>query len=153
MNADARVREYFPDRLTAEQSDAAARRNHQHVLDHGYGFWALEVPGMADFIGFAGITTPGFEPPFPCVEIGWRLAVEHWGKGYATEAARAALAYGFETLGVDDIVACTVPSNLPSRAVMARLGMAHAPEYDFDHPEVAPGHPLRPHLLYRIRRG
>jgi RimJ/RimL family protein N-acetyltransferase len=153
MNADRQVRRYFSTLQTAEQSDASARRIRQMIAEHGYGFWAVEIPGVTEFAGFTGISAPGFPVPFPdCVEIGWRLAVAYWGKGYATEAARASLAYGFDALGFGDIVACTVPSNTASRGVMEKLGMTHAPEHDFDHPAVEPRHPLRPHVLYHIRR-
>jgi len=153
MNADSQVRRYFSATLAAEESDASARRIREMVEEHGYGFWAVEIPGVTAFAGFTGLSIPGFEAPFtPCVEIGWRLAVAYWGKGYATEAARASLAYGFETLGFKDIVACTVPSNTASRNVMEKLGMTHMVEHDFEHPDVAPGHPLRPHVFYRIRR-
>jgi RimJ/RimL family protein N-acetyltransferase len=109
------------------------------------------VPGIAPFIGFAGLAVPRFTAAFtPCVEIGWRLAVEHWGKGYATEAARLALAYGFETAGLAEIVSFTTVANLRSRAVMERLGMHRDPADDFDHPSLPDGHPLRRHVLYRI---
>ena len=106
---------------------------------------------MADFVGFVGLAVPGFQAPFtPCVEIGWRLAVEHWGHGYATEAARAALDCGFQRLGLEEIVAFTVPANRRSRRVMERLGMTWSAADDFDHPRLPPGHPLRRHVLYRV---
>ena len=100
-----------------------------------------------------GLAVPAFEAHFtPAVEVGWRLAAEHWSRGYATEAARAALDYGFTTAGLDEIVSFTVPANSRSRAVMERLGMTHDPADDFDHPRIEPGHPLRRHVLYRKRR-
>jgi len=109
---------------------------------------------VTPFAGFTGLAVPRFEAHFtPCVEVGWRLAREHWGRGYATEAARAALADGFERLGLDEIVSFTAAGNLPSRRVMEKLGMKHDSADDFDHPSLAPGHPLRRHVLYRIRRG
>jgi len=152
MNADPAVRQYFPGTLTAAQSDASASRIAQHLADHDFGFWAIEVPGVADFIGFTGLMVPGFEAHFtPCVEAGWRLAEPYWGKGYATEAARAALAYGFGTLGLEEILAFTVPDNARSRRVMATLGMTRRAADDFDHPAVAESHPFRRHVLYRIR--
>ncbi len=118
---------------------------------HGFGLWAVEVLGVAEFVGYVGLSTPGYETAFtPCVEIGWRLASAHWGKGYATEAARAALAYGFETLGLREIVSFTVPANIRSRAVMERLGMQRDPTEDFDHPLLSEGHPLRRHILFRL---
>ena len=108
---------------------------------------------MADLVGFIGLALPSFETPFtPCVEVGWRLAREHWGRGYATEGASAALAFGFENVALQEIVAFTVPANIPSRRVMGRLRMKRSPTDDFEHPAIADGHPLRPHVLYRLRR-
>jgi RimJ/RimL family protein N-acetyltransferase len=153
MNADPRVREYFPKVLTAEESDREAARIAAHFHEHGFGFWAVEAVGVTDFAGFVGLAIPGFEAHFtPCVEIGWRLAVEHWGRGYATEAARAALDCGFQRLGLKEIVAFTVPPNRRSRRVMERLGMTWSVADDFDHPRLPPGHPLRRHVLYRVGR-
>jgi RimJ/RimL family protein N-acetyltransferase len=107
----------------------------------------------APFAGFVGLQVPGFEAHFtPGVEIGWRLAVALWGQGHATEAARAALDLAFGLLGLAEVVAYTVPANLPSRRVMGRLGMRHDAQGDFEHPHLPPGHPLHPHLLYRLRR-
>jgi RimJ/RimL family protein N-acetyltransferase len=111
----------------------------------------VEVPGVADFAGFVGLCVPDFEAAFtPCVEIGWRLAAEHWGRGWATEAAQTALAVGFGCLGLDEIVAYTVPANARSRRLMERLGMARDPREDFDHPALPARHPLRRHVLYRL---
>ena len=111
------------------------------------------LKGDGAFAGVTGLAVPRFEAPFtPCVEIGWRLAPAHWGQGYATEAARAALAFGFKTAGLEEIVSFTVPANLPSRSVMERLGMTRRPEDDFDHPALPSGHELRRHVLYRLRR-
>jgi RimJ/RimL family protein N-acetyltransferase len=108
----------------------------------------VEIPGVASFAGFVGLSRPAFETSFtPCVEIGWRLARGCWGRGYATEGARAAVAFGFERLGLEEIVAFTVPGNLRSIRVMEKIGMTFSEE--FDHPLIAPGHPLRRHLLYR----
>jgi RimJ/RimL family protein N-acetyltransferase len=151
LNADPRVSEHLPGPLAGEQSDALAARIGDHFARHGFGLWALEVPGVAPFVGFAGLAVPTFDAPFtPCVEVGWRLAAEHWGRGYATEAAREAVRFGFERLALDEIVSFTVPANRRSRAVMARLGMARDPGGDFDHPRLPPGHPLRRHVLYRL---
>jgi RimJ/RimL family protein N-acetyltransferase len=115
------------------------------------------VRGGTSFIGLVGLSRPGFEahftsPKAPCVEIGWRLAQEHWRNGYASEAANACLRFGFEKLTLQEIVAFTVPSNERSRAVMTRIGMSRDPADDFDHPNLEPGHPLRRHVLYRISR-
>jgi ribosomal-protein-alanine N-acetyltransferase len=151
MNADERVMEFFPTLLSRAESDALVDAIHAHFSAHGFGLWAVEVPDIAPFIGFTGLAVPRFTAAFtPCVEIGWRLAAEHWGKGYATEAARLALAYGFETAGLSEIVSFTTVSNLRSRAVMGRLGMRRDPADDFDHPSLPAGHPLRRHVLYRI---
>jgi ribosomal-protein-alanine N-acetyltransferase len=133
--------------------DAGIQRTKAHFAAHGFGWWAVEVPGVAPFIGFIGLAVPRFEAPFmPAVEVGWRLARAHWGKGYATEGARAALEFGFTQLGLEEIVAFTVPANARSLRVMERLGMTHAPAEDFDHPRLAEGHPLRRHVLYRLGR-
>lgn len=154
MNADPQVREHFPAVLSREESDASVARIEAHFAEHGYGFWAVEVPSVTPFAGMVGLAVVSFEAAFtPCVEIGWRLAVPHWGSGYATEAARAALAFGFDQLKLDEIVAFTVPGNIRSRRVMERIGMTHDPVDDFDHPSVADGHPFRKHVLYRIARG
>lgn len=153
LNADPRVMEHFPGTLGRRQSDATAARIRDRLDALGFGFWAVEVPGVAGFIGFVGATVPTFEAPFtPCVEIGWRLAAEHWGRGYATEAASATVAHAFGPLGLDEVVAFTVPANRRSRAVMERLGMSRSPADDFEHPGLPEGHPLRPHVLYRLSR-
>jgi len=151
LNADPRVMEFLPRPLDRAESDALAGRIAAHFTRHGFGLWAIEVPGDVAFIGFVGLAVPAFEAPFmPAVEIGWRLASEHWGSGYATEAARAALAFAFRDLGVRGIVSFTVPANWRSRRVMERLHMRHSPADDFEHPGLPAGHRLRPHVLYRL---
>jgi RimJ/RimL family protein N-acetyltransferase len=151
MNSDARVMEFFRSRLSRVESDAMVDRIQEHFDKHDFGLWALEVPKVAPFIGFAGLTVARFNAHFtPCVEVGWRLAFAHWGHGYATEAARLALGYGFGTLALSEIVSFTSVTNRRSRAVMERLGMRRDPADDFDHPALAEGHPLRKHVLYRI---
>ncbi len=153
LNADPRVAEFLPKTLTRDESDALVARLREHFDRHGFGLWAVELVGVADCTGFVGLNVPSFETHFtPCVEIGWRLAVEHWGHGYATEAAREALRFGFESLGLDEIVSFTTTENRRSRAVMERLAMTRSPDDDFDHPVLPPGHPLRRHVLYRLRR-
>jgi RimJ/RimL family protein N-acetyltransferase len=153
LNADPRVMEHFPARLPRAQSDALARRSEQHFAAHGFGPWAVEVPGVAPFIGFVGLVVPAFEAHFtPCVEIGWRLAAEHWGHGYATEAAQAAAVHAFDVVRLEALVSFTTPDNLRSRAVMQRIGMTHDEADDFDHPRLPPGHRLRRHVLYRLNR-
>lgn len=153
LNADERATQYLLHRLSREQSDAMVARIGAHFEREGFGLWAVEAPGVAPFIGAVGLVVPGFSAAFtPCVEIGWRLAPDFWGRGFASEAARAALAFGFETAALDEIVSFTVPANARSQAVMRRLGMTHAPADDFDHPLVPAGHPLLRHVLYRLSK-
>jgi RimJ/RimL family protein N-acetyltransferase len=153
MNADPRVMEFFPSVLDRAESDAQAARIRGEFSSRGFGEWAVEVPGVSGFIGFVGLSVPRFEAAFtPCVEIAWRLAYEHWGHGYAAEAARAALDFGFVTVGLHEIVAFTVPANVRSRRVMERIGMTRSPADDFDHPSLPAGHPLLRHVLYRARQ-
>ncbi len=152
LNADPRVMEHFPARLSRTESDAMVGRMRAHFVAHGFGLWAVQVVGGSAFIGFAGLSRPSFQAPFtPCVEVGWRLAAEHWRLGYATEAARAVVAFGFEHVGLEEIVSFTVPANHRSRRVMEKLGMRHDPADDFEHPSLPSDHPLRPHVLYRLR--
>lgn len=153
LNADPRVMEHFPSLLTREESDARVARIEAHFDRHGFGLWAVEVVDVAPFAGFVGLAVTPFEAKFtPSIEIGWRLAAEFWGQGIATEGARAALAFGFESVGLDEILSFTVPANVRSRRVMEKIGMAHDPQNDFDHPLLPAGHPLQRHVLYRIRR-
>jgi len=150
LNADPRVMEHLPAVLGAEESHALVDRIERHFDDHGFGLWALEIPGVVAFAGFVGLSIPGFEAHFtPCVEVGWRLAADHWGHGYATEAARRTVAFGFDHLHLKEIVSFTVPANHRSRRVMERIGMTHDLADDFDHPRVPER--LRRHVLYRIR--
>ena len=153
LNVDPRVMEHFPKILDRAESDAIFERVRAGFAKHGYGPWALQVKGRAPFIGFCGIWSPRFEAHFtPCVEIGWRLGFAFWGQGYALESADVALDYGFEGLGLEEIVAYTTPRNLRSRRVMERLGMTHDPEDDFDHPLDPETFADRRHVLYRLRR-
>ena len=151
LNADPRVREFFPSLQTHQESAESMRCIEDHFRRRGFGLWAVEVIGTAPFIGFVGLSVPSFDAPFmPSVEVGYRLAFEHWGRGYATEGARAALAFGFTALGLAEIVAMTAAGNERSRRVMERLGMKHNAADDFDHPNIAAGHPLCRHVLYRL---
>lgn len=151
MNSDARVMEFFRSPLSRVESDAMVARIEKQFGEHGFGLWAIEVPGVAPFVGFAGLTWARFSAPFtPCVEVGWRLAFEYWGHGYATEAARLALGYGFGTAALSEVVSFTSATNRRSRAVMKRLGMRRDPAEDFDYPGFSEGHPLRRHVLYRL---
>ncbi len=157
MNADPEVMRHFPAVMPPADSDAMFERMAAHWTEHGFGLWAVErasdgASGGA-FLGFTGLARPSFESHFtPAVEVGWRFARKAWGHGYATEAARAALRFGFETVGLDEIVSFTVPANERSWRVMERLGMTRDPEDDFDHPRLPDGHALRRHVLYRLRR-
>jgi RimJ/RimL family protein N-acetyltransferase len=151
INADPRVAEFLHDPLTREQSDAMIDRIEAHFTERGFSLWAVELPGISLLAGCLGLQVPRFEAHFtPCVEIAWRLAPEHWGRGFATEAARAVLAFGFEVLGLPEIVSFGVRENQRSRRVMERLGMTTDPREDFDHPALDVGHPLSRHVLYRL---
>jgi RimJ/RimL family protein N-acetyltransferase len=153
LNADARVMRHFPSVLDRAASDAMARRIEMSLAERGWGLWALEVPGIARFIGFVGLSVPLVTLPFsPCVEVGWRLAFEHWGRGYATEGARAALLAAFEWLDLEEIVSFTALANRRSRNVMERIGMKPDEGGDFAHPALAADHECSRHCLYRIGR-
>jgi RimJ/RimL family protein N-acetyltransferase len=152
LNTDPRVMEFFPSPLTRVESDALADRCEAHIAESGWGVWAVERQTTGAFIGFVGLHVPTAPLPFsPCTEVAWRLAFDHWGHGFATEAAREALRIGFEVLGLEEIVSFTVVANRRSRAVMERLGMTESGL--FQHPGVAVGSPLREHCLYRLRSG
>jgi RimJ/RimL family protein N-acetyltransferase len=153
LNADPETMRYFPAPPSRAESDALAAQARRRIAEEGWGLWAVEIVSGPSFIGFVGLARPSFEEHFtPAVEVGWRLAREHWGHGYATEAGRAAVNFGFDVLGLEEIVSFTSELNQPSRRVMERLGMRHDPADDFDHPRVPVGHPLRPHVLYRLSR-
>jgi RimJ/RimL family protein N-acetyltransferase len=153
LSADPEVMRWIGALLPREESDAVAARIRAGFDQHGFGLFAVEVPGHTRFAGFVGLTVPAFEAHFtPCVEIGWRLARVHHGRGYASEGARAVLAYAFGHLDLDEVVSFTAASNEASRRVMERIGLARDPSGDFEHPKLAPGHPLRPHVLYRGSR-
>src|SRR5580658_5497631 len=153
MNADPRVTEFLGGCLSREGSDEIADRIEAHFAKHGFGLYAAELTRTGEFIGYIGLAIPGFEASFtPCVEIGWRLAVRFWNLGLATEGARAVLDYAFSAVGLKEVVSFTVPANIRSRHVMEKLGLTHDPADDFDHPRLPPDHPLRRHVLYRIRK-
>ena len=153
MNADPQVMRHFPSTLDRAASDAMIDKMIVHWNEHGFGLWAVERRDDQRFLGLTGIWRPLFHAHFtPAVEVGWRLAREAWGNGYATEAAAAALDFGFETIGLDEIVSFTAPANERSWRVMERLGMTRDPADDFDHPRLPEGHPLQRHVLYRLRR-
>jgi RimJ/RimL family protein N-acetyltransferase len=152
LNADSRVMEFLPSILDRAASDAMIDRLQAGIIDRGWGFWAVESKLDQQFIGFVGLSIPNADLPFsPCVEIGWRLAFEYWGKGYASEAARGGLKVGFEQLDLPEIVSFTAIGNHRSRAVMERLGMEREVE-TFEHPSLLTGHPLQEHCLYRLSK-
>lgn len=150
LNADPAVMEFFVSPLKREASDAMARRLQSLMAERGLGHWAVEERASARFLGFVGLHCPAATLPCsPCVEIGWRLGLAHWGQGFASEAASAVLEVGFKQLGLPEIVSFTATTNLRSQAVMRRIGMVR--DGGFDHPNVPEGHHLRPHVLYRAR--
>ena len=154
LNADPEVMEHFPATLTAEQSNEMVDRMVAGWQQRGYGLWAVEVRETNRFIGFVGLSSPTWEMPFtPCIEVGWRLAREAWGRGFAPEAARAALVWGAEHLDPPrgEFVSFTTVGNTKSRRVMDKLGMRHDPADDFDHPLLQAWSGQR-HVLYRIDR-
>ena len=153
MNADPAVMEHMQGLMTAEQSNDFVDRIQRHWEEHGWAQWAVEVPGVAPFVGYVGLWPADFVAP-GMVEVGWRLAQAHWGHGYATEGAREALRFGFEEVGLDEIVSFTVPANERSWRVMERIGLVRDPARDFDHPRVdAAKYPhLVRHVLYRLDR-
>ncbi|MGL4317970.1 MAG: GNAT family N-acetyltransferase [Pseudomonas sp.] len=149
--ADAEVMAHFPAPLDLRESEALLRRLQAHYNEHGFSFWALERRADGVVIGFTGLAHVGFAAPFvPAVEIGWRLARAYWGQGYALEAARCALVFAFDQLGLGEVVSFTVPANRRSWGLMERLGMQRDQAGDFEHPQLQLGDPLRPHVLYRL---
>lgn len=157
INADREVMALMPSILDHDQSDSQGLRIMDGIATRGWGLWAVEAPGIAPFLGYVGLNEPAQSMPFqvdgrPGVELAWRLSRQHWGQGYASEAAAACLDFAFATLDLDEVVAYTVPHNTRSRGVMERIGMVRDPDGDFDHPILAAGHPLRRHVLYRKRR-
>ena len=157
LNADPEVMEYFPNTLTREESDAMVERNRVFSAEHGFGWWAVEAPIVAPFIGFIGLWAPSFNAHFlppgkRVIEVGWRLARDYWGQGYATEGARECLRFGFEVMNLEEIVSFTPAIHKRSQAVMQRLGMTRDPADDFNHPGIPPGHRLSRFVLFRKRR-
>jgi len=149
MCGDSEVMEFFPQLLTEVESYSLANRMRSLIADRGWGFWAVEVPDQARFIGYVGLHIPRASMPFhPCVEVGWRLAKEYWGRGYATEAARASLDYAFAHLDLKEVVSFTTTRNLRSQAVMKKIGMTF--DRHFMHPELDVSSPLREHVLYKV---
>jgi RimJ/RimL family protein N-acetyltransferase len=153
VSTDPDVMHYFPRPNTRDEIAALVQRQQVNLAADLPGLYAVERLADRAFLGFVGLATPTFEAPFvPTVEIGWRLGKAYWNQGYATEAARAALRHGFETLGLPEVVSFTAVPNRPSRRVMEKLGTHHDPADDFDHPRLDEGHWLQRHVLYRLTR-
>lgn len=153
INADPRVMEFYPSTLTIQQTADRMSRVEEKFERDGFCFWATELKSSRELIGMVGLNIPDFEAHFtPCVEVGWCLKFEQWGKGLATEAALASIKYGFETLQLVEIVAFTTRENHRSRRVMERIGMKYDPTGDFLYPKLPTDHPLAPHVLYRVSR-
>jgi RimJ/RimL family protein N-acetyltransferase len=151
MNSDPRVMKFFVSPLSRPESDELLARIRAIIEQRGWGWWCVEIDG--ECAGFTGLSSPPYETAFtPCIEVGWRFRPEFWGHGYATEAARLAVDYGFDTLRLPEIVSFSAAGNGPSRRVMERIGMQRDLAGDFAHPRVPEGHPLRPHVLYRMKR-
>ena len=152
LNSDPRVMEFMPNRLSRGESDLLMDRIEDHFRKYSFGLYALELKADRSFAGFLGLAVPEFTAHFtPCVEIGWRLSTDCWGRGLATEGARAVVRRAFDVLKLEALVSFTVPGNFRSRRVMEKVGMTRDPAEDFDHPNLPEGHPLRRHVLYRLR--
>lgn len=152
INSDPRVMEFFPSLLSREESDAAIGRYQKHFEEKGFGLFAVETRDVP-IIGYIGLATVTFSGPFAaCVEIGWRLAADQWGRGFATEGAKEVARHAFQDLHLDSLVSFTSVNNMRSRRVMEKLGMTHDSTDDFDHPCLPASHPLRRHVLYRLHR-
>ena len=156
MNADPEVMQYFPKLLTPNVSDIIANKCQQLIADQGWGFWAVSLKDSSktceNFIGFVGLNDTHVDMSFaPAVEIAWRLDKDHWGQGYATEAARVALKFAFEVLELNEVVAFTAVINKRSQLVMRRIGMKNTQD-NFYHPALEANHRLAKHVLYKITR-
>lgn len=153
LNADPEVMLWLQGPQERARSDAFVDRILRRWTERGWGLWALERTDTGEFIGYTGLWPAEFEAPFtPAVEVGWRLARAHWGQGFASEAAREALRFGFEDVGLAEIVSFTAVGNERSWRVMERIGLVRDPDGDFEHPAVPEGHPVRPHVFYRLPR-
>lgn len=153
MNADPEVMRHFPSPLTAQESSKLLERLMAHHATEGFGWLAVSERTTHEFVGCVGLQRVTFEAAFtPCVDLGWRLDRSHWGKGLATEAAGAVANWAFGPLGLDAVVAFSFVHNIPSRRVMEKLGMTREPNFDFEHPRLPEGHPLCPHVFYRLTK-
>ena len=152
LNSDPVVMEYFPKTLDRRESDELANKARSLIEENGWGFWACELKGCSEFMGFVGLNSPDYDLPFgPCIEVGWRFAKKYWGHGYATEAGMASLNYAFTQLNVEEVVSFAVANNRKSIAVMERLGMSNM-NSNFSHPKVPENSLLREHVLYKIHK-
>ncbi|MDC0598297.1 GNAT family N-acetyltransferase [Gammaproteobacteria bacterium] len=152
LNSNPEVMKFFPQTLSQTESDAFIQKVSASIAENGWGFWAVEIKATNEFIGFVGLNQPSADLPFnPCIEIGWRLAQEYWGNGYATEAAQAALNFAFKTLPLEEVLAFTPVSNQASKAVMHRINMTDTAQ-NFLHPSLPKGHALQEHVLFKITR-
>lgn len=156
INADPEVMKYFPKLLSPKVSDIIANKCQQLIADQGWGLWAVGlkdgIKASDDFIGFVGLNKTHADMSFaPAVEIAWRLHKDYWGQGYATEAARASLAFAFSELALDEVVSFTAVINQPSQRVMQRIGMTDMQD-NFYHPALNADHRLAEHVLYKITR-
>ena len=153
ITSDPEVRRYYPNVLTINETKSLVTRIESHFVKESFGLWALELKSTGEFIGYTGLSKPTFEAHFmPCVEIGWQIARRYWGQGYAPEAANKALEDGFVRIGLDEIVSFTTVSNDKSIRVMEKLGMHRNPKDDYLHPFLPEGHPLKPHVLFRLKK-
>ncbi|MCV0428884.1 MAG: GNAT family N-acetyltransferase [Roseibium sp.] len=155
MCADPEVMRYFPSTMSREKSEELIERAIDKQASDGFCMAPVEVKETGEFLGFVGLNRPSYGKPLPfdpCVEIGWRLKQSSWGKGFASEAAEAWLRFGFEAIGLAEIVAFTIPANVPSQKVMRRLGMVRDLDGDFLHPALPPDHPIASHVLYRLQK-
>lgn len=150
LNSDSTVMEFFPSLLSQEQSNAMAHKCQTLIAKRGWGLWAAEIKVSGEFIGYVGLHEPEAQLPCsPCTEIGWRLHKQYWSRGYATEAAREVLRFGFQEICLNEIVSFTAVTNIRSWSVMERLGLIKTNE-NFKHPNIAENHPLSEHLLYKV---
>jgi RimJ/RimL family protein N-acetyltransferase len=158
ISSDPKVMEYFPSTQDLKATQQLIHYINEQHDKYGYSLYAVEIKNTGEFIGFVGLAHPSFDIPnfkpqgLPIVEIGWRLSSKHWGRGYATEAAKAVLAYAFNELNLDEIISFTTIENKKSRNVMEKIGLQHDKADDFEHPKIVEHSPLRKHVIYRLTR-
>lgn len=153
INQDPLVMAHMPNLLTLEETKAFISKMSAHYAAHGFGPMALTLSSSGELIGYVGLKHIEFQADFtPAIEIAWRVASQHWNQGYATEAAQAILEFGFQSLGLNEIVSMTVPANTGSIRVMEKIGMERDLKADFAHPALPKDHKLSLHVLYRIKK-